>query len=423
MHHRSLFALLPLLVVLFFNGAPPSDGFAAPIPPTTCNPSWRFAEAPTPAAGWYSTYSMSALSASDIWAVGANDGGTGESPVMMHWDGNSWALVSIPTVPNTNGSLYGVSALAANDIWAAGYYFTSDSVAHLLIMHFDGSNWTVLQNLPNQGLGYLLSMAASGPNNVWAAGVYIDPSTQLERTFTLHWDGSQWAWVPSPNPITSRGLKSGTPQTGKPGWMIGSELWSITTTGLNNAWAVGAYMNGGQWQTLTERWDGSQWSIVPSPNPGPNNNHLKGIAAISSTDAWAVGYYDVDPGNRHPLALHWNGTAWSAVSLPDAQLMTYYQELPVGVAMSSDGEAWLVSTTDGPPAQPLILHWDGANWQEVPVNVLPIDTGALFSVTALSPTDVWTMGTIPYRAPGPTMGLHYTDACPATGSSLYAVSP
>jgi hypothetical protein len=33
------------------------------------------------------------------------------------------------------------------------------------------------------------------------------------------------------------------------------------------------------------------WRVQPSPNPSPERDHLNGLAAISSTKAWAVGYY------------------------------------------------------------------------------------------------------------------------------------
>src|SRR5689334_19817269 len=57
------------------------------------------------------------------------------------------------------------------------------------------------------------------------------------------------------------------------------------------------------------------WNVVSSPNPSASNNRLFGLAAISSNDIWSVGSYDI--GNRTvTLALHWNGTQWSVVPSP-----------------------------------------------------------------------------------------------------------
>ena len=47
-------------------------------------------------------------------------------------------------------------------------------------------------------------------------------------------------------------------------------------------------------QTVVEHWDGSAWSIVPSPNPGGNNS-LYDLAIVSPTGIWAVGSF-IPPG-------------------------------------------------------------------------------------------------------------------------------
>jgi hypothetical protein len=61
----------------------------------------------------------------------------------------------------------------------------------------------------------------------------------------------------------------------------------------DNAWAVGYSTPGlaGQSATLTLilHWDGTTWSIVPSPNVGPNTNRLLGITANSADDIYAFG--------------------------------------------------------------------------------------------------------------------------------------
>jgi hypothetical protein len=34
---------------------------------------------------------------------------------------------------------------------------------------------------------------------------------------------------------------------------------------------------------------------------------------VSATDAWAVGYTNLNGHGQVPLILHWNGTAWVSV--------------------------------------------------------------------------------------------------------------
>lgn len=43
-------------------------------------------------------------------------------------------------------------------------------------------------------------------------------------------------------------------------------------------------------QTLTGHYNGSAWSVVPSPNSGTGNNYLKSVTVIAPNDVWAVGY-------------------------------------------------------------------------------------------------------------------------------------
>src|SRR4051812_27490823 len=63
------------------------------------------------------------------------------------------------------------------------------------------------------------------------------------------------------------------------------------------------------------------WHVVPSPYAGaqPDGNTLLAVDAISPSDAWAVGSY-YNPSScgtcPTPLAMHWDGAAWSLVSTP-----------------------------------------------------------------------------------------------------------
>ena len=46
--------------------------------------------------------------------------------------------------------------------------------------------------------------------------------------------------------------------------------------------------------------NGSRWTIVPSPNVGAGNNVLTGVGAHAADDVWAVGYDDATAA-RSPL--------------------------------------------------------------------------------------------------------------------------
>src|SRR5205814_5336788 len=76
-----------------------------------------------------------------------------------------------------------------------------------------------------------------------------------------------------------------------PNWSGPDHLYGITAIAANNIWAVGDYDNGGATQALTEHWDGIQWRTWGTPSPDSStSNALYGITALSANNMWAVGY-------------------------------------------------------------------------------------------------------------------------------------
>src|SRR6266540_6141137 len=76
----------------------------------------------------------------------------------------------------------------------------------------------------------------------------------------------RWSIVPSPN---EEGYN----------WLV-----DVDASAGNNAWSVGYYLENGVYETLAERWDGSAWTLVDTPNPGPNGDWLYGVAAVSPSE-------------------------------------------------------------------------------------------------------------------------------------------
>ena len=91
------------------------------------------------------------------------------------------------------------------------------------------------------------------------------------------WNGSTWSVVPSPNPSGST-------------YIIFNGISCFSAT---NCTAVGFSINGNTLQTLIESWDGTAWSITPSPNVSGSNSQLFGITCPSATGCIAVGKSDI----------------------------------------------------------------------------------------------------------------------------------
>jgi hypothetical protein len=169
-------------------------------------------------------------------------------------------------------------------------------------------------------------------------------------------------------------------------------LYGVATVSANDVWAVGFYYISSSEtdQTLTEHWNGTSWSIVTSPNVGTNQNFLYAVAAISTSNIWAVGY-DYNSGvPAQTLIEHWNGTSWSIVKSPNVTGANQLQ----GVAAVSANDVWAVGfSNNNGTVRTLTEHWNGSKWSVVTSpNVGTVDSG-LSAVTASSSNNVWAVGT------------------------------
>ena len=263
-----------------------------------------------------------------------------------------------------------IAVVSANDIWQVGYATTG---------HWDGSAWTAIS--PSGSFVSLSGVAGVATNDVWAVGNAPD-ATHGENAVTEHWNGSAWSIVPAPNGSTN------------PNGLTASQLVSVAAVSSNNVWAVGwtsTFFNFNSFQgTLIEHWDGSQWTVIPSPNVnGSSQNALTGIAVIDANDIWAVGY--TLTGNYQTLTEHWDGSQWSIV--PSPNVGDYGNQLS-GVTALASNDVWAVGSSNN-YTNTLVLHWDGSSWGVVssPKFSCIRSTSSLASISAVSPTDIWAVGT------------------------------
>jgi hypothetical protein len=182
------------------------------------------------------------------------------------------------------------------------------------------------------------------------------------------------------------------PSPGNPA--VNSVLDGVTVTGTNQAWAVGtAGCPADQSRTLTEHWNGSRWSIVASPDGGVTGNHfstLQAVTAISPGDVWAVGGQAGIRGQvavTVPLIEHWNGARWSIVPAPKAALGVLES-----VSATSASDVWAVGAGQQNGQSTVALHFDGSSWKLVTVPAPPGTSGGLSGVKALSPAGAWAVG-------------------------------
>lgn len=307
----------------------------------------------------------------------------------------SWHVSPTPNVGTADNSLWALGVLAPNNAWAVGAYYDPSTFAYpTLIEHWNGASWSVVPS-PSPGGSNGLYAVARVPcnpscngqfytNTVWTVGTTFDTNLQLWRTLIEHYDGTSWSVVPSPN--------SGN---------VDNYLYGATAVASNDVWADGAICtsqcgtSSETDQTLIEHWNGSSWSIVPSPNPDPTSNRLIAMAAIPcsgschqpyySNNLWAVGF---TPSGA--LDEQWNGSTWSGGTLPTAGLL--------GVDAFGPTDVWAAGygTT---------AHWNGTAWTIVPPATVIGAIGLMFNaVVSIRPNDVWALGTY-YTSTGTNLTL------------------
>jgi hypothetical protein len=257
--------------------------------------AWSQVPSPNPAGGTLSNglHDVAALSASRAWAVGSyGTSPTASRTLIVRWNGAHWQKVPSPNRGLLINELGAVAATSATNAWAVGDYQNGTGTTEkTLIEHWNGSSWK-LQPSPNPGgaagNSLLGGVAATSATNAWATGYYTGGGGH-GQTLILHWNGRSWKKVPSPNP-----------------GVFGNFLGGVTAISATNAWTVGNYTTStGVIKTLILHWDGRSWKKVPSPNPGSGLNIATGVAAASATNIWAVGSYSNSAGlQEKALAVH-----------------------------------------------------------------------------------------------------------------------
>ncbi|HET7013029.1 MAG TPA: hypothetical protein VFI65_03910 [Streptosporangiaceae bacterium] len=277
---------------------------------------WPFAEhlnghrwdedgTPTPGAdagvSWLN--GVAAAAPMQAWAVGGVFLGSGrQENLILQAEGNDWNQVPAPTSTASHGStvseLQAVASVSPRDAWAVGEANTGPRPSvrwQTVIEHWNGARWTMVRS-PNPsragcGNDRLFGVAASRAGT-WAVGSYC------QAPLVLQLRGSHWRQVPAPK--TSAGTAA--------------QLASVAVTSRTNAWAVGKIGTG----ILILRWNGTKWTRVPAPDPaGATSAVLAGVTAVSASTAWAVGQADYPNKVVKLLIEQWNGTQWSLVPVPN----------------------------------------------------------------------------------------------------------
>ena len=343
---------------------------------------------------------LTCASASDCWAVASYYNGSVQQTLIEHWDGTEWSIVPSPNTSATQSNLlYDVTCVSESDCWAVGYYL-GDSGYQTLIEHWDGAEWSIVASPSTDAAqnNFLNDVTCTSASDCWAVGFYDNGS--VYQTLIERWDGNAWTIINSPNTSVVQE----------------NRLFSMTCPAASDCWAVGRYFDGLVLRTLIEHWNGTLWTIVPSPNTSPSqDNNLSGVTCASASDCWAVGSYSNGSGTGQTLIERWDGTSWAIVDSPNPTAAQYNYNFLRNVTCPSGSECWAVGYyfNDG-AYRTLIERWDGTEWSIVASpNTSATQNNYLFGVTCVSASECWATG-YHYDESGviQTLTQHYMASVP-----------
>lgn len=425
-------------------------------------------------------------------------GGFGKSPAVLRWNGAEWAvqhashgdlpvarerlrsagLVGPPATRLSSVSCPAIDACVA--VGTVSYGCTGcgpDSIDFGLTERWDGATWRVENNpmwqtksdLSVQGeldtvscssasvctaIGNGPTLRSTGAG--WTSQRTQDPPADFNTGFTgvacpststcvlvgfygLSEDGPSVAWAQLWNGSrwSSQNLAV-TPSAPTP-----AELSGVSCVSSRACVAVGEYRNAtGVKATLAVSWDGSRWTVQPTPNAATGfegSNELASVSCLSRRFCMAVGWSEAGAGRVDPLAEEWTGAGWRIIPTPrhpGPTVKTYDQRLnavscaapdacaAVGTTDSTtlaerwNGQKWTVERTanrrggfnelDGVscPSPTMCIavgtkpqRWDGSNWTAIPDQPTSASMGAYWSaVSCRSPTACTAVGTGPVAA-------------------------
>ena len=326
------------------------------------------------------------------------------------------ALASAPpaSAPRYPGVLYGVSALSRSSAWAVGSFRTSTGAR--LILHWNGTAWTEVASPDPGRRGTLRAVSARSASDAWAVGSYCASAcggaSPVTRALILRWNGRRWTKVASPIP-------SGA---------VSTILSGVSTLSPASAWAVGSFCRaascfagGPPLRPLLLHWNGTAWSAVASPHPGGRyGTSLSAVTAVTASDAWAVGSFGTRPSHpgvcpgcpgQKSLVIRWNGRTWNRVASPSRGVPPD-SSLSAVSALSRAGALAVGWTYFSVPDEQkaLALRWSGRTWRQL-ASPSPGPAGNVFAplngLSAVSPTSAWAVGSRITGSRTGTLLLHW----------------
>jgi hypothetical protein len=263
------------------------------------------------------------------------------------WNGSSWSVSRASGGSGTINQLNGVSCSQANRCTAVGYSMTR-SFKETLVEAWNGRRWSEVESSdPSSSDNILNAVSCSDPETCTGVGLAKNRSGAV-RTLIEASGSSGWSTDRSPN---QRVIS------------VDNLLNGVSCTSATSCEGIGNWGSGSG--ALAESWNGASWSNSRVANPARKSNVLRAVSCASATDCEAVGYgFDVALNVTQTVIETWNGSSWSVAPSPnetgDSRLFgvscaTSTSCIAVGDYLNSSGAL-----------RTLVESWNGESWSIIP---------------------------------------------------------
>ncbi len=266
-------------------------------------PYWSVTPSPNPGVLSDSLSGISCVTSTSCVAVGSYYNGSLDQTLVETWDGTSWSVTPSPNQGVFGDGLSGVSCVTSTYCVAVGSDTNSGPVYQTLVETWDGTSWSITPSPnPQPGSNVLNGVSCVTSTYCVAVGKSNNGSFTFQNlTLVETWDGTSWSTASGPN----QGV-------------LGNTLNGVSCVTSTDCVAVGGSDSGPVFQTLVGTWNGTSWSVTSSPNQGSSDNLLNGVSCVTSTSCMAVGdYYNNNSSVSQTLVETWDGTLWSITPSPD----------------------------------------------------------------------------------------------------------
>jgi hypothetical protein len=219
------------------------------------------------------------------------------------------------------------------------------------------STWIAetLPQPPNSGNGHKADgVSCVQADHCIAVGNNWSLAVHTQVTLAELWNGTSWSVMATPNPP---GLDEGWKDERY------ALLRSVSCVSTTDCVAVGYFRDTGEAvQPLTERWNGSDWTLVPPATPvAAVMATLENVSCTSASACTAVGYSESDTGAIETLAERWDGSKWSIEATPNPGGASGSRLL--GVSCPTATTCTAVGFNHSVEAETTLAErWDGSKW-------------------------------------------------------------